>query len=107
MYLPVNLDFDQLPFIRPAAQPTTVLNHPPGVRMEGRSIPPLGFRNVPYSIPGAALQKPGKYKLAARLRTRAEPIYFMKFCGSTTEMVNYMNQEMIDVHPFTVEFDVR
>lgn len=107
MYLPVQLDFDQLPFIRPAPQPTTVINHPPGVRMEGRSIPPLGNRKAVYSVPASAFTRPGKYKLAARLRTRAEPIYFMKFCNSTTEMINFMNQEMIDVHPYTVEFDVR
>ena len=35
---------DQLPFIRPAGQPVSVMNHPPFVRMEGRSIPPLGER---------------------------------------------------------------
>ena len=38
MPLPVNVDFDQLPFIRPAAQPTSVINHPPFIRMEGHSF---------------------------------------------------------------------
>lgn len=107
MYLPVQLDFDQLPFIRPAPQPTTVMNHPPFIRMEGRSIPPLSSRNAEYVAPAKALSKPGKYRLAVRLRTRAEPIYFMRFCFATTEMLQFMNQEMIDIHPYTVEFEVR
>src|SRR5690606_18088562 len=34
MYLPVNLDVDPLPHLRPPQVPTTVLNHPPLVRME-------------------------------------------------------------------------
>ena len=107
MYLPVQLDFDQLPFIRPAPQPTSVMNHPPFIRMESRSISPLGSRNASYEVPASAIKKPGKYKLAVRLRTRAEPIYFMEFCYATTEMIQFMNQEMIDIHPYTVEFDVR
>ena len=42
MYLPVNFDIDQIPHIRPSGVPSSVLNHPPFIRMEGRSIPPLG-----------------------------------------------------------------
>ncbi|MDQ8164383.1 MAG: multiheme c-type cytochrome, partial [Gemmatimonadota bacterium] len=63
MYLPINLDVDQLPFIRPAGQPTTVLTHPPGVRMEGRSLPPLSSRDAKYSVPGNLITRPGTYKL--------------------------------------------
>jgi hypothetical protein len=107
MYLPINLDIDQLPFIRPANVPTTVLNHPPFVRMEQRSIPPLGSRTADYTAPAAALSKPGKYKLAVRLRSRAEPIYFMRFVGATTAMEQAMNEWMIDIHPYTVEFEVK
>jgi len=107
MYLPVNFDFDQLPFIRPAAVPTTVLNHPPGIRMEQRSIPPLGMRVAKYKVPAQLMTKPGKYKLAARLRSRAEPIYFMKFVKATPEMERAMNEWMIDIHPFTVSFEVK
>ncbi len=106
MYLPVNFDVDQIPFLRPPAQPTTVINHPPFVRMEGRSIPPLGSRLAKYKVPGDLLKKPGTYKLAVRLRSRAEPVYFMRFVGSTKDMERAMNEWMLDVHPYTVELDV-
>jgi hypothetical protein len=107
MYLPINLDFDQMPFIRPAGVPTSVMNHPPFVRMEGRSIPPLKERAAKYKIPGELLKKPGKYKLASRLRSRAEPIYFMRFCFATPEMERSMNEWMLDIHPYTVEFEIK
>ncbi len=107
MYLPINLDVDQLPFIRPAGQPTTVLTHPPGVRMEGRSLPPLSSRDARYTVPGNLITRPGTYKLAVRLRSRAEPIYFMKFIGATQEMERAMNEWMVDIHAYTVEFTVR
>jgi hypothetical protein len=107
MYLPINIDIDQLPFIRPPGQPVTVMNHPPGIRMEGRSLPPLGHRDAKYSVPGNLLTRPGTYKLAVRLRSRAEPIYFMKFIGATKEMERAMNEWMVDIHAYTVEFTVR
>ncbi len=107
MYLPVNFDVDQRPFIRPINVPTTVLNHPPFIRMEGRSIPPLGTRDAKYKIPASLMKKPGKYRLAVRLRSRAEPIYFMRFVGATAEMEQSMNQWMLDIHPYTVEFEVK
>ena len=107
MYLPVNFDVDQLPFIRPASVPTSVLNHPPGIRMEARSIPPLGKRDAKYTVPAELMTQPGKYKLAARLRSRAEPIYFMKFVKATKEMEQAMNEWMLDIHPYSVVFDVR
>jgi hypothetical protein len=107
MYLPVNLDVDQLPFLRPAPQPVTVMNHPPLVRMEGRSIPPLGERKAKYSVPSKLMTKAGTYKLAVRMRSRAEPIYFMEFVGATQEMIQSMGEGMLDLHPYTVEFDVK
>jgi nitrate/TMAO reductase-like tetraheme cytochrome c subunit len=107
MYLPVNFDIDQLPFIRPAGVPQTVLNHPPFIRMEQRSIPPLGFRDAEYSVPGNLITQPGRYKLAFRMRSRAEPIYFMDFVKATSEMKESMNLGMIDIHPYTVTFDVK
>jgi hypothetical protein len=107
MYLPVNFDIDQLPFIRPAAVPTSVLNHPPFIRMEGRSIPPLGERVASYTVPAHLMAQPGRYRLAARMRSRAEPIYFMRFVKATVEMEQAMNEWMIDIHPYTVQFDVR
>jgi hypothetical protein len=107
MYLPVPFDADQLPFIRPAGQPTTVLNHPPTIRMEQRSIPPLRMRRAEYEVPGELLTQPGTYRLAVRMRSRAEPIYFMSFVGATQEMIRTMNERMVDIHPYTVEFEVR
>ena len=107
MYLPINFDIDQRPFIRPANVPTTVLNHPPFIRMEGRSIPPLGDRTISYSVPGELLKDKGEYRLAIRMRSRAEPIYFMRFVGATLEMEQAMNQWMLDIHPYTVAFEVR
>lgn len=107
MYLPVNFDFDQLPFIRPAAQPVTLINHPPFIRMEGHSIPALGSRKAKYRIPGRLLRKRGVYRLSVRLRSRAEPIYFMKFVKSTPEMIKSMNEWIVDVHPYSYTFEVR
>lgn len=105
-YVPVNLDIDQLPFIRPGTQPITVLNHPPFIRMESQSLAPLGSRRVPYRIPGELLQQPGTYRLSFRMRSRAEPIYFMQFCGATEDMQRSMIEWMIDVHPKTIEFTI-
>jgi len=42
-----------------------------------------------------------------RMRSRAEPIYFMKFVGATEEMIQTMNEWMVDIHPYTVEFEVK
>ncbi|MEI6862702.1 MAG: multiheme c-type cytochrome, partial [Verrucomicrobiota bacterium] len=106
MYLPINLDADQLPFIRPAGVPTSVLNHPPFVRMEGRSLPPLSQRDAAYIIPASALQEPGRYRLSIRMRSRAEPMYFMDFIGATPEMDQAMNEWMINLHESTAEFTV-
>jgi hypothetical protein len=105
--VPVNIDIDQLPFIRPGAQPISTINHPPFIRMETQSLAPLGSRRVPYLIPGHLVQQPGTYRLSFRMRSRAEPIYFMRFCGATPEMERAMNEWMIDVHPMTVEFVVQ
>lgn len=107
MYLPVQFDIDQMPFLRPANVPTTVLNHPPFVRMEGRSIPPLGYRDAEYTVPAEKMTKPGTYKLQVRMRSRAEPLYFMKFVGATEDMERNINDWMIDIHPYAVEFEVR
>ncbi len=106
MYLPVPFEQDQIPYIRPATTPNSVMNHPPFIRMEQRSIPPLGQRKARYVVPGAQLSSPGTYRLAVRLRSRAEPIYFMEFCNATTEMIREMNAQIADIHPYTVEFEV-
>lgn len=106
MYLPINFDGDQLPHIRPPGVPTTVLNHPPTIRMEGRSLPPLGSRDVDYRIPAEAMTMPGRYTLQSRMRSRAEPIYFMKFVGATVDMEQSINEWMIDIHPSSASFNV-
>lgn len=105
-YVPVNLDIDQLPFIRPGVQPITNINHPPGIRMESHSLAPLGSRDAVYHVPGKYLQQPGTYRLTFRMRSRSEPLYFMRFCGATEEMLRAEDEWMIDVHPMTVEFTV-
>jgi hypothetical protein len=107
MYLPINLDVDQLPFIRPGNTPNSVMNHPPFVRMEGRSLPPLGSRDAKYKVPRKLMKEPGTYKLSIRMRSRAEPIYFMRFVGATADMERSMNEWMLDVHTYTVAFEVK
>ena len=107
MYLPVNFDVDPLPHLRPPQVPTTVLNHPPLVRMENRSLPPLGETTASYEVPGELIKKPGKYKIAFRMRSRAEPIYFMRFVGATKEMEQRMNERMMSFHQFVKEVEVK
>jgi nitrate/TMAO reductase-like tetraheme cytochrome c subunit len=107
MYLPVNFDVDPLPHLRPPQIPTTVLNHPPFVRMENRSLSPLEEKRASYQVPGSLIRKPGKYRLAFRMRSRAEPIYFMRFVGSTKEMERRMNERTMDFHVFAVDVEVR
>lgn len=105
-YLPFNVEIDQIPHIRPSNVPSSVLNHPPFIRMEGRSIPPLGHKDAEYTVPGELFTKPGKYRIQGRLRSRAEPMYFMRFVFATEEMERTMNEWMIDLHPTAVEFEV-
>ncbi len=101
-FLPVNLDIDQLPYLRPGAQPISVINHPPFIRMEGRSLAALGSRKIPYKVPAQLLREPGRYRLSFRLRSRMEPIYFMRFVGSTREMDRAMNEGIANFHQSTV-----
>ena len=107
MMLPVPVDADQLPFIRPAPQATTVINHPPTIRMEGHSIPATGSRNARFSVPKRLIQTPGTYRLSIRMRSRAEPIYFMRYCDSTPEMERMMNEWICDFHAYSVTFEVK
>jgi hypothetical protein len=107
MYLPVNFDIDPLPHLRPPQIPTTVLNHPPLVRMENHSLPPLGEKQAQYQVPGNLIKKPGKYRLAFRMRSRAEPIYFMRFVGAAKEMERRMNERTLSFKAYTVELEVK
>ena len=106
-YLPLNIDVDPLPFIRPAPQPVSVINHPPLIRMESKSLAPLGARRVPYRVPGHLLKAPGQYRLSFRMRMRTEPMYFMRFCESTHEMQQAMIDGTLDFHQSSVAFEVR
>lgn len=107
MYLPVNFDIDPLPHLRPPQIPTTVLNHPPLVRLENHSLPPLGEKRASYQVPGNLIKKSGKYRLAFRLRSRAEPIYFMRFVRAAKEMERRMNERMLSFKASTVELEVK
>ena len=106
MYLPANVDIDQLPLFRPGAVPVSVLNHPPLVRMEAHSVPALGAKVANYRVPGELLQQPGTYRLSARMRSRMEPIYFMRFCTATPEMERRMLEQTLDVAPQAIEFEI-
>ena len=106
MLLPVPVDADQLPFIRPEFRATTVINHPPTIRMEGHSLPATGSRNARFSVPKRLMQIPGTYRLSVRMRSRAEPIYFMRYVDSTPEMERMMNEWMADFHTYSVIFEV-
>ena len=105
--LPVNVDIDQIPFLRPGAVPVSVLNHPPFIRMEAHSIPPLDSRKARYVVPADRMCMPGVYRLDVRLRSRVEPSYFMRFVGSTPEMINRMNHQILDIHTQSFQFLVR
>jgi nitrate/TMAO reductase-like tetraheme cytochrome c subunit len=107
MYLPVNFDIDPLPHLRPPQIPTTVLNHPPLVRMENHSLAPLGETQAKYQVPGNLIKKPGKYRLAFRMRSRAEPIYFMRFVGAAKEMERRMNERTLNFNAYTVDLEVK
>lgn len=105
--LPINFSLDQLPFLRPGAVPISVLNHPPLIRMEAHSIPPLDHRTPKYRIPASAIRKPGAYRLSVRMRNRTEPTYFMRQIGCTPDMIGRMNENMLDLctssHTFLVK----
>ena len=60
-----------------------------------------------YKVPAKLITKPGKYTLQSRFRSRAEPIYFMKFVGATVDMEQSINEWMIDIHPYAAEFEIK
>ena len=105
--LPLNFSLDQLAFLRPGAVPVSVLNHPPLIRMEAHSIAPLDYRTPTYHIPARAFSKPGPYRLTVRMRSRTEPIYFMRQINSTPDMIRRMNENMLDLHPSSHTFWVK
>ena len=106
-FLPVGFDIDQLPFIRPSGFPVTTLNHPPTIRMEQRSLPPLSTRKAKYRVPASAMRMAGKYRLSVRMRSRSHPIYFVRYCEGTPDMERRINEGMLDFHEDSVEFLVR
>ena len=52
------------------------------------------------------MQEPGVYRVSVRMRSRAEPIYFMRFVEATPEMERMMNEWIADFHVQTVTFEV-
>ncbi|TWT94253.1 multiheme c-type cytochrome [Neorhodopirellula pilleata] len=105
--LPVNISVDQIPFLRPGAVPVSVLNHPPLIRMEAHSIAPLDHRMAKYTVPASAMRIPGTYRLSVRMRSRTEPMYFMRLVKATPDMIRRMNENMIDICRDTHTFEVR
>lgn len=105
--LPLNFSLDQLVFLRPGAVPVSVLNHPPLIRMEAHSIPPLDSRTARYSVPAGVMTKPGAYRLSVRMRSRTEPMYFMRQIDSTSDMIHRMLENTLDLHPSSHTFWVR
>jgi nitrate/TMAO reductase-like tetraheme cytochrome c subunit len=105
--LPLNFSLDQLVFLRPGAVPVSVLNHPPLIRMEAHSIAPLDHRTPRYHIPASALRQRGTYRLSVRMRSRTEPMYFMRQINCTPDMIRRMNENMLDLctssHTFMVK----
>jgi hypothetical protein len=105
--LPVNFSIDQLGFLRPGAVPVSVLNHPPFIRMEAHSIAPLDHRVPKFHIPASAVRQPGTYRLSVRMRSRTEPMYFMRQIKSTSDMIGRMNENMLELckssHTFMVK----
>lgn len=105
--LPLNFSIDQLGFLRPGAVPQSVLNHPPFIRMEAHSIPPLDHRIAKYTIPANAFRHRGAYRLSVRMRSRTEPMYFMRQIGCTPEMMRRMNENSLDLSIASKTFMVR
>jgi len=104
--VPLNFSLDQLVFLRPGAVPVSVLNHPPLIRMENRSIPPLDHRLVHYRVPGELITQSGQYRLSVRLRSRPEPPYFMRLVGASPEMIRRLNENIIDFASSSTTFNV-
>ena len=105
--LPLNFSLDQLVLLRPGAVPVTVLNHPPLIRMEAHSIPPLDHRTARYTVPASAMTKKGAYRLSVRMRNRTEPIYFMRQINCTPDMIERMLENTLNLHPSSHTFWVR
>ncbi|QDS93443.1 hypothetical protein FF011L_22130 [Roseimaritima multifibrata] len=105
--LPLNFNVDQLVFLRPGAVPVSLLNHPPGIRMEAHSLPPLGSRKARYRIPAEHLSQPGFYRLAVRFRSKPEPSYLMRLVGATPDMIRRMNEGILTLHPQSHTIHVR
>ncbi|MEM9588753.1 MAG: multiheme c-type cytochrome [Planctomycetota bacterium] len=104
--LPLNFSLDPLAFLRPGTIPVSVLNHPPLIRMEAHSIAPLDSRNAKYRVPADAIRYPGQYRISVRMRSRTEPMYFMRQINSTPDMIRRMNQNMLTVSPASYTFHV-
>jgi len=75
--------------------------------MEAHSIPPLGKRDAVYRVPGHLMRQPGVYRLSVRMRSRPEPIYFMRLVDATPDMIRRMNEGILNMLPTTYTFMIR
>src|SRR5260370_536219 len=89
----------------PPPHPLSDSTLPATAPLDKTSISALGSRVAHYRVPGSLLKK-GTYKLVVRLRGRTEPIYFMNFVSSTTEMKRTEKEWVTDTHAYAVAFDV-
>ena len=107
MYLPINLDFDQLPFIRPGGTPSSLSTILPSRAWRSTASRRWLPASAHYKVPAEKLTKPGTYRLAVRIRGRTEPIYFMDFVFATTDMKRAENEWVTDTHHYAVAFEIR
>ena len=75
--------------------------------MEAHSIPPLDSRTAHYRVPAERMTKKGAYRLSVRMRSRTEPMYFMRQINSTPDMIHRMLENTLDLHPSSHTFWVR
>lgn len=53
------------------------------------------------------MRKKGAYRLSARMRSRTEPMYFMRQIHSTPDMIRRMNENMLDLRASSRTFLVK
>ena len=67
---------------------------------------PAGLYQAGHIAAHRCLTQPGRYTLSVRMRSRMEPIYFMRFCEATPEMARSMNEGILDFHAYSTSFEV-
>lgn len=72
--LPANYSIDVQPFVRPDPRPTSLLNHPLGVRVHKKGIEANGERWPAYSVDADALTGKGPYSAKVQLIAGMIPV---------------------------------